>query len=226
MLAVVRCLEVWRHFLEGTTIKFEIWIDHKNLEYFMKVQTLNRRQERWVLYLSRFDFTLKHVLGSKMGKVDSLSRRPDWEIGVERDNEDETLVKLEWLEVRKMEKVEVIVEGVDLLEKVKQSRVKDNEVIKAVEEIKQVGVKMLRGKKWREVDGTIYKEKKVYVPKDEKLRAEIIQFYHDTPVGEHGGQWKMVELVLRNFWWLGLTKEVKQDMEGYNACQYNKNCTE
>ena len=35
-----------------------------------------------------------------------------------------------------MEKVEVIVEGVDLLEKVKQSRVKDNEVIKAVEEIK------------------------------------------------------------------------------------------
>jgi len=95
ILAVVRCLEVWRHFLEGTTIKFEIWIDHKNLEYFMKVQTLNRRQERWVLYLSRFDFTLKHVLGSKMGKVDSLSRRPDWEIGVERDNEDETLVKLE-----------------------------------------------------------------------------------------------------------------------------------
>jgi len=38
---------------------------------------------------------LKHVLGSKMGKVDSLSRRPDWEVGVKRDNENETLVKLE-----------------------------------------------------------------------------------------------------------------------------------
>jgi len=46
ILAVVRCLEVWRHFLEGTTIKFEIWIDHKNLEYLIKVQTLNRRQAR------------------------------------------------------------------------------------------------------------------------------------------------------------------------------------
>jgi len=43
-----------------------------------------------------------------------------------------------------MEKVEVIVEEVDLPEKVKQSRVKDNEVIKAVEEIKQAGIKMLR----------------------------------------------------------------------------------
>ena len=30
-----------------------------------------------------------------MGKVDSLSRRPDWEVGVKRDNENETLVKLE-----------------------------------------------------------------------------------------------------------------------------------
>ena len=79
-----------------------------------------------------------------MGKVDSLSRRPDWEVGVKKDNEDEILVKPEQLEIRKMEKVEVIVEKVDLPEKVKQSRVKDNEVIKAVEEIKQAGIKMLR----------------------------------------------------------------------------------
>jgi len=42
MLAIVRCLEAWRHFLEGTVVKFEIWTDHKNLEYFMKAQKLNR----------------------------------------------------------------------------------------------------------------------------------------------------------------------------------------
>jgi len=77
MLAVVRCLKAWRHFLEGTVVKFKIWTDHKNLEYFMKAQKLNQRQVRWALYLSRFDFMLKHVPGSKMGKADSLSRRPD-----------------------------------------------------------------------------------------------------------------------------------------------------
>jgi len=42
MLAVVRYLEAWRHFLEGTVVKFKIWMDHKNLEYFMKAQKLNR----------------------------------------------------------------------------------------------------------------------------------------------------------------------------------------
>jgi len=46
MLVVVRCLEAWRHFLEETMTRFEIWTDHKNLEYFMKAQKLNRRQAR------------------------------------------------------------------------------------------------------------------------------------------------------------------------------------
>jgi len=144
MLAVVRCLEAWRYFLEGAIIKFEIWTDHKNLKYFMKAQKLNCRQARWALYLSRFDFTLKHVPGSKMGKANSLSRRPDWEVRVEKNNEDETMIKPEWLEVRKTETVEIMVDRVDLLEEVRKSKVKDNEVIKAVEEMKQAGVKILR----------------------------------------------------------------------------------
>jgi len=85
---------------------------------------------------------------------------------------------------------------------------------------------MLRDEEWREVDSIMYKKKKVYVPKDEKLRAEIIRLHHDTPVGGHGGQWKTVELVTRNFWWLGVTKKVKRYVEGCDACQRNKNCTE
>ena len=71
-----------------------------------------------------------------MKKANSLSRRLDWEIGIERNNKNEMLVKPEWLEVRKTERVEVIVEEVDLLEKVRQSKVKDNKVVKAVEEMK------------------------------------------------------------------------------------------
>ena len=112
----------------------------------MKVQKLNWRQARWALYWSRFNFILKYVLGSKMGKVDSLSRRSNWEIGVKKDNKNKTLVKLKWLEVRKTEAVEIIVDRVDLLKKVQKSKVKDNKVVKVVEEIKQAGIKMLRDK--------------------------------------------------------------------------------
>ena len=89
---------------------------------------------------------LKHVPGSRIGKADSLSRRPDQEVGIERDNKNEILVKPKQLETRRTEKIEIIVEGVDLLEKVKQSKVKNDKVVKAVEKMKRAGVKMLRDK--------------------------------------------------------------------------------
>jgi len=157
---------------------------------------------------------------------DSLSRRPDWEVGVEKDNEDETLVKPEWLEVRKTEAVEIIVDGVDLLEEVRKSKVKDDKVVKAVEEMKQAGVKMLRNEEWREENSIMYKKGKVYVPKDKKLRAEIIRLHYDMLIEGHEEQWKTVELVTRNFWWPGVTKEMKRYIEGCDACQHNKNRTE
>jgi len=221
MLAVIRCLETWRHFLEGARTKFKIWMDHKNLEYFMTNQKLNRRQARWALFLSRFDFALKRVPGNRMGKADGLSRRPDWRWGTEKDNEDRTLVKAEWL--RKAGTEEVLIEGVDLLKKVRESKAKDGKVIKAVEEMKRAGVKMLRDKEWRKENGLMLKERKIYMPKDEELRTEIIWLHHNTPIGEHGGQWKTVELITRNFWWLGVTKKVKRYVEGCDSCQRNKN---
>jgi len=72
----------------------------------------------------------------------------------------------------------------------------------------------------------MYKEEKIYVLKDDKLRVEIIRLHHNIPIGGHRGQWKTVELVTQNFWWPGVTKEVKQYVEGYNTCQCNKNRTE
>ena len=59
----------------------------------MKVQKLNRRQARWALYLSRFNFTLKHVPEIKMKKADRLSRRPDWKVEAENDNDNQILIK-------------------------------------------------------------------------------------------------------------------------------------
>ena len=44
ILAIIRGLESWRHLLEGLQFKFEIWMDHENLEYFIKAQKLNQRQ--------------------------------------------------------------------------------------------------------------------------------------------------------------------------------------
>ena len=216
MLGVIRCLEAWKYFLEGTKIKFEIWTDHKNLDYFMSSQNLNCRQVQCTLYLSRFDFVLKHIPESKMGKADGLSRRSNWEKGEEEDNEDRMLLKPEW--VKSIRAGEVIVEGIDVLEKIRKLEAKDDRVIKAVEEMKKTGVKMLRDEEWKEEDGLMLKEGKVYIPKDKALGVEIIRLHHDMPVGGYGGQWKTVEMVTGNFWWPGVAREVKRYIDGCDAC--------
>ena len=58
------------------------------------------------------------------------------------------MIKKEWMEVRAMQVEEVIIEGVDLIEKIKKSEAKDDKVIKAVEEMKRAGVKVLRDEEW------------------------------------------------------------------------------
>ena len=70
------------------------------------------------------------------------------------------------------------------------------------------------------------KEGKIYVPKDIELRSEIIQLHYDVRVAGHRGQWKMVELVRRNYWWPGVTRDVGRYVEGCDLCQRMKNRTE
>jgi len=143
-----------------------------------------------------------------MRRADSLSRRIGWAEGVKRDNKNQVMLKEEWLEVRAMEQ---LLEGPEkeIVKRIKEVRDKDEEVIKAVEEMKKAGVKTLRDEEWQIEKGLVLKEGKVYVPKNEKLKVEIIQLYHDMLIAGHRRQWKTVELVTRNYWWLGITKEVK-----------------
>jgi len=58
----------------------------------MTSQKLNQKQARWALYLSQFNFILIYIPGKSMGKANRLSRRPDWQKGVEKDNEDQIVI--------------------------------------------------------------------------------------------------------------------------------------
>ena len=85
-------------------------------------------------------------------------------------------------------------------------------------------MKELRGNEWKIEGDLVLKERKVYVSKEEELRAEIIWLHHDVPAVEYGGRWKTVEM--RNYWWLGVTRDVGRYVEGCDLCQRMKNRTE
>jgi len=156
-----------------------------------------------------------------MGKTDGLNRRPDWKVGVDRDNENQVVIKENWVHSL----LEVVIKGpeVDIVERIKKARSKNEDVVRVVEEMKRAKIKELREEEWKIEKELVLKEGKVYIPRDEELRAEVIRLHHNILVAGHGEQWKTVELVTRNYWWPGITRDVGRYVEGYNLCQRMKN---
>ena len=89
--------------------------------------------------------------------------------------------------------------------------------------MKKTKVKELKGNEWKIEGKLVLKKGKVYVSRDEELRAEVIWLHHDVPAVGHGRQLKMVELVMRNYWWPEVMRDIGKYMEGYDLYQRIKN---
>ena len=74
LYALVSNFDTWRCYLEGRT-DTELFTDHQPLVWLCSQPNLSRKQTRWVLFLQRFQFTLKYVPG-KVNPADPLSRAP------------------------------------------------------------------------------------------------------------------------------------------------------
>jgi len=78
-----------------------------------------------------------------MGKTDGLSRRLNWKVGIDKDNENQVVVKDNWL--YRLEEVIIEEPEIEVIEKIKKTRGKNEEVVRIVEEIKKVEVKTVQG---------------------------------------------------------------------------------
>ena len=74
LLAVIRGLKTWKHYLRGSPFPVKVFTDHKNLLYFKEPQKLNHRQARWMLDIGDYDLKLVHVPGKELAGPDALSR--------------------------------------------------------------------------------------------------------------------------------------------------------
>jgi len=97
-----------------------------------------------------------------MGKADRLSRRPDWQKRVEKNNEDQKLIKPEWIRG-----AETIIKEGNLKKRIKKTQEGDEKVVKVVEELKRAGIKTLKDKEWKIEDGIVMKKERIYVPERE-----------------------------------------------------------
>ena len=194
-------------------MEFEVWTDHKNLQYFMTSQKLNQRQAQWTLYLLYCNFILKYIPEKSIGKANRLSQRVDQQERVENNNKNRTLIRLKWIRG-----VETLVEDRSLRKKIKKVQEGDKKVIKVVEELKRAGMKSLRDEEQSIEKGVVMKEGCIYILERE-LRGEVVCLHHDMPVGGYRGRWKIAELVTRNYQWPEVTREVGRYVDRYDTYQ-------
>ena len=124
-----------------------------------------------------------------MRKADALSRRPDHKRGVEEDNKNITLLKPEYFRIHALRQGHLLIDGSEkeTLSKICNCTNMDEEVVKAVREMRGEKKKTIKGDEWAEEQGLILFRGKVYVPLDIELRNEIVCLHHNTPILGHSG---------------------------------------
>jgi len=224
MLAIVRALEEWRHFVEGTEHRCEIWTDHKNLQYFMTAKKLNQRQARWSLLLAHFDFIMHHRPSKSMGKTDALSRQSDHGTGSE-DNDNMVLLTLNFFAVQALEGLEAAGEERGILKDIRkgtQDGEKEEPVAKAVRELQGSSARSVKSAEWSLSDGLLYFRGKIYVLDTSDLHRRIVALSHDSRLAGHSGRWKTLELVSRNYWWPQMSRYVGSYVSTCDMCLWTK----
>src|SRR6201999_3980084 len=170
--------------------------------------------------LSRFNFVLHHRPGKSSGRPDALSRRIDHQVK-ERDNTNRILLGPELFEVKATEGISLEGEDKEFMDRIRQCKTRDEAVVNAFKELKGTSG-TFRGAEWKEEDGVVLFNGKVYVPKDLQLRHDIVHAHHDTPIAGHPGRWKTLDLVTRDYWWPGISRYVSNYVKGCDICNRTK----
>jgi hypothetical protein len=190
MLAIIRAIEEWRHFLEGAENWFKVWTDHKNLQYFMTAKKLNRRQARWSLFLARFNFVMHHRPGKSLGKSDALSQRANHGTGPD-DNSDVVLLTPGLFSVRALEGLHAVGEEQDIMKEICKGVCgdeKDGPVARVIRELKAARNRHVRSAEWSLLDGLLYFRGKIYVPDSFDLCHCISSLCHNTWLAGYAGR--------------------------------------
>ena len=182
LLAIIRALEEWRHYIQGSSHTAIVFSNHKNLTYFREARKLNLRQAQWSLYLSEFDVKLVHIAGTKIIQLDTLSRRPDFIPKEDMDNENITMLP----DALFMNLIDT-----ELQERILNCERLDSDAMEALKILLEEGPTTIQNQlpDWmvEHVEGkqVLYYRGKNYISKDEELQQDIAKMFHDHPTAGH-----------------------------------------
>ena len=223
MLAIVQALQHWRAELEGTVDPVEVVTDHKALEYFMSSKVLSARQARWAEILSRYHFRISYKPG-KQNKADPLTRLDEKALNqAKRDNRDQTLLPLEYLDPQILQELDVnqislslspIKEQLDLVDRILQA----NRTSPDLDQARQLGQEQKAG--YSLDNGLLKRHGRLVVAKSNQ--TDLITAAHCALATAHPGKAKTKKLVKERYYWTAIDSDIVRFVSNCAACRRSK----
>ena len=223
-LPIIKGLQHWRHWLEGTKEPVRIITDHRNLEYFKNPRPLNRRQLRWLEQLTHYNYEIAYRPGDKNCAADALSRKEEHR----PDQADEKVPNVlfdpgRFIEIAMLAFLE---EQSNVLEGTEQVyTLTDGQLIERIAEITSRTEPLQWPSGYELNDDLVLASRetgRIWVPPDEQLRREVLATHHDGRIAGHLGTSGTLELVGRKYWWKDVIEFTRRYVEGCHTCARNK----
>ena len=214
LLTVIHSLEEWRQYLLGSLFPIEVLTDHKNLNYFKELQKLSWQQARWLLFLQDFNMVYRTLPRTQMAPADVLSH---WDnVDTTHNNMDIQLLPADIFDQQ------LWAINVALANKIKDSSSSDPLVLQAVHQMEKKLPLFNRSQTedWTFNDRWLYYKGCLYVP--EPPCHDLVTAAHCSFKGGHSGHLRTIALLLKDYWWPGLSIYVQKYVSRCAVCQAHK----
>ena len=220
LLAIIRALDTWHHYLQGSPFPIVVHTNHKNLTYWWDPQQLTSQQLRWQLKLSEYDLILQHIAGWDLVVSDALSRRVD-HAPDDEPSELQYMFPPTFFRDEELPPIRLIWPG--LHERLRLTSEVDTVVQMVVDTLNNSSLSPMQQalSDWKWEDGLLMFKGHYYVLPG-PVQGELIAQFHNAPTWGHPGWMKTQELISCEYWWPGLPTFVKKYVEGCAMCQQNK----
>lgn len=230
LLAIIETFRDMRAWLMGSPVPVSVFSDHKNLEWFMTTQNLNRRQARWAMFLSDFDFKLDWKPGAT-NIADAPSRRPDF---IPKEGDEHLIIQQKMLitpyhteHIQGMfltphlllllatptpfisvsALTTLAIDNSELLERFKS----------AFQEDILWRTALVRGSEdFRVESDLVFHKGRLYVPPS--LRLDILASRHDSVLAGHPGRTRTLQFIARDYSWPGMVTFVRRYVAACDTC--------
>jgi hypothetical protein len=195
-LGIVKPLQHWRYWLQGTKKPIQIITDHKNLlTGFNDRPTPSKRHLRWVEALRHFNYIIGYRSGKKNTVADPLSRQPDHHEGGEEEPwlRPFTEEKMRPIEELDLNLVEVEIEDQECEAIVMALLSMDGDIQEEIRQWLEKNPTTVEG--FKPEEGLLTQEGRIWVPPENEIRRKLVELYHNSPLTGHLGVGGTLDIV-------------------------------